>query len=519
MRWFASSCGAAYPATHLLDKLQAMAAVLGILALELPTGWLGWVAAACERLVPNQAGALCIGFLVTYLVAGDTKRVLSKRNALVLLLVGITPLYMDILKWERYMANQPDNEAGPLLFAALYSYTALFAVTSAVVAFLRRRSEFESERSAGNLWVLVVFLLSMNVTTALGRPADDCGYYTNLAAQRWVETGTLPYGDEKLRGPNSPGFGASATYGPLLVAAHIPFQAALGFEDNDPDANPMSTSYRRPPMLATQLVSIAFHFVGVLSLFLIGRRLRHTQAGLTLVALYTGSAMMFSLGSPREVISGMAFVSHVAPSACVLLALALTNRPFFAGVVLACGAGVLFYPAFFFPLWLGWYVWQRRGAAQFTGGFALAGILIVLLVILCTKHGADESAVSLFLKSTLEHQEGTDAKEYGSSLLSFWGTHPQAAAFWNRPLFGDSSLFKPTFLGFASLCLISFFLARGRDLARLAALTAMLGAAVQLWKTHATGSYVEWYLPLLLIALYARPELNASVRTEDDDDE
>jgi hypothetical protein len=30
---------------------------------------------------------------------------------------------------------------------------------------------------------------------------------------------------------------------------------------------------------------------------------------------------------------------------------------------------------------------------------------------------------------------------------------------------------------------------------------AGLGSGIQLWKTHATGSYVEWYLPFLIIAL------------------
>ena len=477
------------------------------LIFEMPADWMGWLAAACERLVPSQAGALILGLLVTFLVVGDTHRLVSKRNAFVLLLVGITPLFMDLLKWERYMATDLEHSTGPIVFAVLFAYTGLFAAVAGVFAFLRKGSDFECDFGVQGLWALVLLLVGLNVATAIGRPADDCGYYTNLAAQRWVETGTLPYGDPLLRGPNAPGFGASATYGPLLVAAHLPFQAMLGFEDNPPEANPKDPSYRNPAMLATQFVSLSFHLVGLLSLFLIARRLRNTVTGLTVVALYAGSAMIFSLGSPREVISGMAFVSHTAPTACVLLALALVGRPFLAGSVLAIGAGVLFYPAFFFPLWAGWFFWRKRGVVQFISGFTLTGLAIGLLVFFGTRTSEGESAMGLFLQSTLEHQEGTGAKEYGSSLLSFWGTHPELAGFWQTPFFGDSSLFKPTFLGFGGLALLGFVLARGRDVARLAALTAMLGAAVQLWKTHAAGTYVEWYLPLLLIAIYARPEL------------
>ncbi len=35
---------------------------------------------------------------------------------------------------------------------------------------------------------------------------------------------------------------------------------------------------------------------------------------------------------------------------------------------------------------------------------------------------------------------------------------------------------------------------------------ALLAAAFQLWKTHAGGTYVEWYLPFLLLALAATPK-------------
>ena len=52
--------------------------------------------------------------------------------------------------------------------------------------------------------------------------------------------------------------------------------------------------------------------------------------------------------------------------------------------------------------------------------------------------------------------------------------------------------------------LLGFFLARGRSLAQLALLIAAMAAAVQLWKTHAGGTYVMWYLPFLLLGLFGR---------------
>jgi hypothetical protein len=124
--------------------------------------------------------------------------------------------------------------------------------------------------------------------------------------------------------------------------------------------------------------------------------------------------------------------------------------------------------------------------------------------VLFTETATGESAIRLFLESTLEHQEGAGPLEYGASSFSFWTHHPGLAAVFQTPLLGDTSLFKLSFLMFAGFCLSLAALTKGRSPAQLAALTAAAAAAVQLWKTHATGSYVEWYLPFLMIALFTQ---------------
>ena len=55
---------------------------------------------------------------------------------------------------------------------------------------------------------------------------------------------------------------------------------------------------------------------------------------------------------------------------------------------------------------------------------------------------------------------------------------------------------------FAGLCLLCALLTRKRDETQLAWLIASVAAGVQLWKTHAAGSYVEWYYPFVLIGLF-----------------
>lgn len=465
-----------------------------------------------EQLLVGQGGALLVGFLVTFLVAGNTKRLWCRRNLSVVGLLALSPLFLGIVQWGRRMDGDQGFRLAGWIFTGVYAVLGLVVLWSLVVAFRRRGSEWEPNVGRRGLLALLLVLVAFDAAAALGRNPDDCGYYTNLGARRWVETGTLPYGDAKLRGPEAPGFGAAATYGPLLYAANLPAQLALGVEANPADADPMDPAYVEPPVLTSQLTCLGFQLLALLALVLVGKRLASTETGLALAVLYAGSPYVLGLGGDELVIGGMAFVSHIAPAAVVLLALLAAERPTLAGILLALAAGVLFYPAFFFPLWLGWYLWNRKGALRFGLGFALTGAALVALVWFGT-HAADgENPLRLFLQSTLEHQEGVGAKEYGGSRFSFWGTHPEWAAYWQEPVWGETSLLKRTFLGFAGLCALSFFLARGRDVARLAALTAMLGAAVQLWKTHATGSYVEWWYPLLLVGLFARPAKDGAAR-------
>jgi hypothetical protein len=348
-------------------------------------------------------------------------------------------------------------------------------------------------------------VLALNLSVLFGHEPDDAGIYTNLGAQRWVETGTMPYADPLLKGPDSPAHGAAATYGPLLYLTHIPFQLLAGTDYNPPELGPKDQGYNWPPFLATQLTCAAFQLVALWALYGIGRRAGGQVLGLSLVILYAGSAYVLGLGSDFHLAGGLAYISHIAPTAMLLLAIRFIERPFVAGMCLAGAGGVLFFPVFFFPLFAGWYFWRSRAdAARFTAGFALLGLLIGLMVISFTGTLDGKGPIRLLLESTLEHQEGFSSDQYGMSPFSFWGNFPALASFWQVPLIGTTSIFKPTFLLFVSYCMAAFFLARQRTWIELALLLASLAAALQLWKTHAAGTYVEWYYPFLLLGLLGR---------------
>ena len=453
--------------------------------------------AALQFFVPNPAGAFWIGAIVAFVLMGDLDALLSKRNLVLAALLVQAVLLLEVIKW----GNASDGRFAPWGFTAIYLTTAAYAIWGVTLALRGSSLAWTPNLPLRGLRTLVGIVILLNTVVVFGRRPDDAGYYTNLGARRWAETGVLPYGDLKLQGPTAPGYGAAATYGPLLYASHLPAQWLLRTKSNPADADPMDPSYVRPKIAATQLTCFAFFLVGLGALFAIVRDLRSPAVGWGAVGLYAASPYVMGLGGDEFVVGGLAFISHIAPVSVLLLAFMFQKRPVLSGALLAAAVGVLFFPLFVFPAWLGWRVWRKEGAMRFAAGFVGTGLAIAILVIAFTPAPEGTNAISMFLQSTLEHQEGVGLRQYGASAFGFWGTHPGLASFWQAPLWGTSSLLKPSFLVYAACCLAAFFLARGRSVAQLAGLTAALTAGVQLWKTHAAGSYVEWYLPFLIVAI------------------
>lgn len=463
-----------------------------------------------SRFAVGQSGAFWIGALLLFVIAWNFDRLWSRRNlSLLLLMLPAIPL-MDSLIWVDRVEGSGYTDANAKLlleiaFATLYALTAVMAVWAFAMSRGWNAIDWRPNLPENGLRILCVLVVVLNLAAVFGHDPDDAGIYTNLGAQRWVETGTMPYADPMLKGPDSPAHGAAATYGPLLYVANIPFQLLTGTEYNAPDVAPMDPSYVRPPKLASQLTCLMFQLLALAALYGIGKREGGRTLGYSLVILYAGSAYVLGLGSDHFLAGGLVFISHIAPTAMLLLAVYFLDRPFISGGFVAAAAGVLFFPVFFYPLFFGWQFWRDRAAAfRNLAGFVLVGGLIGLMVIWFTGSLDGKGPVQLLLESTLEHQEGFSSDQYGASPFSFWGNFPALAAFWQAPLIGTTSIFKPTFLLFASWCMAAFFLARGRTRVEFALMLASLAAALQLWKTHAAGSYVEWYYPFLLIGLLGR---------------
>jgi hypothetical protein len=461
-----------------------------------------------QSLPPSSGGALLAGVIVTFLVAGRFRpfRLLWNLDLVMLLLPAL--FLVDIIaRWAHLIRTDYGDEVQrgvfTLQFTALFALLAWWVLRGLGGALFAPPREWTPNLGRPVLVTLVAVLVLWNALTVLVKRPDDCGVYSTLGAQRMLERGTWPYGDEKLRG------GAGATYGPVFYATHLAVLEGFRHPGNDPDADPdPGRGYQLPPLWPTKAICLAFHLLGLASLYAVGRRLAGVDVALALVALYAGSPYVFGLGGPLGQACGLTYISHIVPSALVLAALAVTRAPVLSGALLALGAGTVYYPAFFFPSMLGYFTTARKGAAlRFAIGFVVVGAILAGSVILWTDRTPEKNAVRLFFESTLDHQE-SDA-QYGMSPFGFFGVHPEIAAKLHRPLFNlpgldhASPVTKPMFLLLAGLSLAGFALARNRRPAQLAMLLGAIAAAVQLWKTQATGTYVEWYYPLFLIGLLA----------------
>jgi hypothetical protein len=442
-------------------------------------------------LVPTQGAVLVISLLIMLVIGIDWNRPTHPRN---LEMAALLPIGFLLFNCMRYFELFQDPTYWRLMDAVFIGIMAVSVFLLARALLRMRRPHEEPWRPAlprRALMTVALVLLGLNVMTALLRPPDDVGFYTNLGAQRLRERAMFPYGDPLLT--NTPG----ATYSPVLYFSHLAYQVLLVPVQNPPDPKPEFGVYVLPPMLASQLATTTFHILGVVGLFIAARRLIASDAAWAIVALYCGSAYVMGVGGEREMINGMVFASHIAPAAVTLLAFAALPWPWASGALLATAAWTLFYPAFFFPAWAGYYARSRSQLFAFVGGFAVAGLLIGIPVLLRSAPIEGRGLISTVLHETQGHQQ--DPNAYGSSPFGFWGQRGGSRAMLREPLIDGQPNTAPAFLVFAAFVAGAFFLARGKTAVQLALLTGALGIGSQLWKVHGTGVYVTWYYGFLLL--------------------
>ena len=452
-----------------------------------------------RAFVPGQAGALWISALILLVVGFDFSRPWSGRNLDLVLAQGAAWTLMGAI--DLLVSSEQFHDPNYYALIRLV-FIVVSVLTLALAGRLLWRFRFPDREpwtpvaDVRVLAAVATFALTVSVIDPFFMKPDDSSYFTDLGGQRLVERGRLPYGDPMLT--RTPG----AAYGPLMYVVQAGMQLLLAEPTNpsSPDLPQLgaNSQYFAPAPLPAQISLALFQILAAYALFAIGRRWSGESLGFAFVALYAGSAYVLGFGGTMDWLGGMTYVSHIIPPAVTLLAFMCADRPALSGALLATAAGLGFYPAFFFPAWLA-YQWGRStsSAVRFTLGFAGVSMVVGVWVLMASRPAPPLGLIATILRDTLGHH--TDLEGYGSSTFGLWGQQTGVLRWLLQPLSGTSALLSPFFILFCGYLAVSAWLARTAGIVGLALITATVAIGANIWKIHATATYVTWYYPFLLL--------------------
>ncbi len=228
--------------------------------------------------------------------------------------------------------------------------------------------------------------------------------------------------------------------------------------------------------------AIIAHLAVVLGMVLIGyRHFDNTHTGIAAATLYLLLPYTANY-TPR--------IDHVVPAALLVWAIQTYRRPAIAGIFVGLAAGLTWYPLFLLPLWCSFY-W-RRGLLRFS--------LVVLVVL---------GLVAASLAFT-PHYLGSYWDQFCRTFppSSLWHVRTQnMRGFWEQ---FPSQFRWPVIAAFVAMCGSMVLWPAQKNLGSLLACSAAIMLGTQFWKAYEGGTYMAWYLPLLILTIF-RPNLEDRV--------
>jgi hypothetical protein len=228
--------------------------------------------------------------------------------------------------------------------------------------------------------------------------------------------------------------------------------------------------------------AILAHLAVVLGMVLIGyRHFDNTHTGIAAATLYLLLPYTANY-TPR--------IDHVVPGALLVWAIQGYRRPVVAGILVGLAAGLIWYPLFLLPLWCSFY-W-RRGLVRFS-----LAVLVVLGLV----------AASLAIVAVLQPGLGSYAYQFSHTFGLMTVEPPDIHGFWEQPL---SPFRWPVIALFVAMCGSMALWPAQKNLGSLLACSAAIMLGTQFWKAYEGGTFMAWYLPLLILTIF-RPNLEDRV--------
>ncbi len=402
---------------------------------------------------------MCVLFVAPFLASGGTGAVRP----------GWRPswLHLDLLVLLGFSVSLAFFNAARIGLSTPLVYPLLVYLLVRMLAVARRGGRSEPLRLlvpvswlAIGLVFLVGFRIGLNVTNS---NVIDVGYSGVIGAHRLVH-------GQPLYARDWPSNDASGdTYGPVNYYAYVPFERIFHW------------SGRWDDLPAAHAAAIAFDLLTIGGLFLLGRRIRGPSLGIVLA--YAWAAYPFTLYA-SSTNSNDALVALM-----LVVTLLVAGRPAARGAAAALAGLTKFAPLALAPLFARTPRDVKRDGLRpgpvslgfYALGFALAGALAMLPVLL------SGSSLRTFWDHTIAFQQGR------SSPFSIWGL-------WG----GLGALRTAVQAGAVLLALAVGVWPRRPTHAQMAACGAAVLIALQLGLTYWFFLYVVWFLPLVLVALFAR---------------
>jgi hypothetical protein len=331
-----------------------------------------------------------------------------------------------------------------------------------------RRPLLEPNLSVGGMvfigCALFVFLMA-NVIVTIPTEDDKRGA---LAAEQLMSRRDAPVGDDLLT-HHGPGYTIFSLLPHLTTTTLVPGDRQLPPQERSDQA----------AVITAKVMAFLSHLAVVIALIVIGYR--HFDN----IRMGVGMAMLYLMLPYTAQMTGR--VDHVLPAALLLWAVVFYRRPEVSGVLLGLAMGVVYYPLFLLPLWVSFY-WQR-GLMRFALSVAATLALLVLsLAFTSSTPAVFWLQVQKMFGLWLPLREG---------LSGFWAYYPNA---YRIPVLATVTVLS---IG------LSLWPAQ-KNLGTLISCSGAVMLATQFWHGFGGGTYMAWYLPLLLCTIF-RPNLEDRV--------
>jgi len=179
-------------------------------------------------------------------------------------------------------------------------------------------------------------------------------------------------------------------------------------------------------------------------------------------------------------------LDHLIPTSLLLWSIVFYRQSVVSGSLMGL-ASVSFFPLFLIPLWLSFY--RKGGFKRYLTFFFGVTILLWLLVYFVPSLASFGELWSTSLSSKVLISQETAQKSVG-----FWTETTQIYRL-------------PIAIVFGIVVVGSFFIPREKTLADLISISAIIFLSVQFWYADRGGTYLHWYIPLLLLIIF-RPNLS-----------